>query len=186
MECRKERDTQARTGRTIGRALRIGLRAVMVSLSLAVLTSAIANATGLRVMGAGAAPGVALEAEGDRSGSLPLFSVNGAYPGMAPQESVFEVRNTSQITERFWIETRAGVDRGCTLGRALRIKIVDRSSGETVYAGAPVNLSIQGGVLAPGRSVGYVATISWPRTADDPALQGCTLSLEMTARAAAA
>lgn len=158
----------------------------MVALSLALLTSAIANAAGLRVMGVGAAPGIVLGAGGDVSRTLPLFSVNDAYPGMTPQESIIEVRNTSQITERFWIETRAGEDRGCRLGQALRIEVVDRSSGETVYEGAPVNLSIQGDVLAPARSVRYLATISWPRGADDPALQGCTLSLEMTARATAA
>jgi hypothetical protein len=122
------------------------------------------------------------------SPSAAIIDVSGAYPGMAAQTSIFQVRNSGTLPVAFAVSSTDLVANGPrSLDDVLRITVREPATGAMVYRGRLSGLHIQHtGVLAAGTAARFTVEVTWPNTAADDAYQGADLRFSVMASPAAA
>ncbi len=115
----------------------------------------------------------------------PFVSVEDAYPGMRPVQTVVTLSNdgTQPMSYDFSVTvTYTGKD--ASLADWLSVTVQRVADREVVYRGSLSKLAAAGDVpLLPGARASYFMTTRWPdRGAHDNARQGLTLEFEFDAR----
>ena len=158
----------------------VGLILMSLMLTLAIQRVVIAAPRGASAHGTLRVQGV--DANGRVSSSARIIDVSGALPGMQPQTSSFEVRNTGTVPVAFAVATKGLIANGPhSLDNVLRIVVRDRS-GAVVYQGRISGLRIEHtGPLAAGSAARFTVQTTWPSTPADAAYEGAGMGFTVVA-----
>ena len=157
----------------------VGLILMSLMLTLAIQRVVIAAP---RVSGHGALLVQGVDRSGRVSSSARIIDVSGALPGMQPQTSSFQVRNTGTVPVAFAVDTKGLIANGPrSLDDVLRIAVRDRS-GTLVYQGRISGLRIEHtGLLAAGSAARFTVQTTWPSTPADAAYEGAGMGFTVVA-----
>ncbi len=157
----------------------VGLILMSLMLTLAIQRVVIAAP---RISGHGALLVQGVDRNGRVSSSARMIDISGALPGMQPQTSSFQVRNTGTVPVAFAVDTKGLIANGPhSLDNVLRIAVRDRS-GALVYQGRISGLRIEHtGLLAAGSAARFTVQTTWPSTFGDAAYQGAGMGFTVMA-----
>ena len=125
----------------------------------------------------------------DRQGNpltAPIFSVDGAYPGMPSSAVVFTITNRGSMAVRYDVSVTVGSPgESDSLADILRVTVRCVPDDRVVFRGRLRDLAVKGaGPLSAGESDSYNLITRWPEQshAEDNRLQGHTLDFGFHAR----
>jgi hypothetical protein len=155
---------------------------IMMSLMLTLAIQRVVIAAPRDTSGHGALVVQGVDRNGRVSSSARIIDISGALPGMQPQTSSFEVRNTGTVPVAFAVDTKGQIANGPhSLDNVLRIAVRDRS-GALVYQGRISGLRIEHtGPLAAGSAARFTVQTTWPSTPADAAYEGAGMGFTVVA-----